>query len=51
MVSYRSIVNLIAFLLRLGAALGLAIAPEQAQGMPKRFPQLTHVNTSLVGSP
>ena len=45
MVSYRSIVNLIALPLRLGGALGLAIAPEpgQAQGAakPKRFPQLT----------
>jgi 4-carboxymuconolactone decarboxylase len=45
MVTHRSIVNFIASLLRLGATLGLAIAPEpvQAQGAPKpkRFPQLT----------
>jgi 4-carboxymuconolactone decarboxylase len=45
MVTQRSIMNFIASLLRLGAALGLAIAPEpaQAQGAPKpkRFPQLT----------
>jgi 4-carboxymuconolactone decarboxylase len=45
MFTHRSIMNSIASLLRLGAALGLAIAPEpaQAQGAPKpkRFPQLT----------
>jgi 4-carboxymuconolactone decarboxylase len=45
MVTQRRIMNFIASLLRLGAALGLAIAPEpaQAQGAPKpkRFPQLT----------
>jgi 4-carboxymuconolactone decarboxylase len=43
MVTQRSIMNFIASLLRLGAAFGLAIAPEPAQGAPKpkRFPQLT----------
>src|SRR5665811_524310 len=43
MTTYGSIMNCITSLLRLGGALGLAIAPVQTQSAPKpkRFPQLT----------